>query len=87
MALVSLHQETQELSLPCIPLPLPLSPSLSLYLSPLPSLWEYIEKKMVIWKTGSVSSLDMGFAGTLILDFLLPRTVSGLLFKPLSLCQ
>ena len=80
MALVPLHQETQELSLPCLSLPLPLSLSISLSLS-------VTEKKMVIWKAGSVSSLNMGFASTLILDFLLSRTVSSLLFKPLGLCE
>ena len=74
MALVPLHQETQELSLPCLSLSISLSLSVT-------------EKKMVIWKAGSVSSLNMGFAGTLILDFLLSRTVSSLLFKPLGLCE
>lgn len=69
MALVSLHQETQELPLHPFPLP-PLSFSLCL---PALVCENTLRRRWSSEKTGSVSSLDMGFAAPLILDFLLPE--------------
>ena len=45
--------------------------------SPLPSMWGYREK-MAVYESGSRSSPDSESAGTLILDFLVYRTVRNI---------